>query len=438
MALKFNISDTRYLKAFKTSSASLVVQVINALTSFISVPLIINAVGVERFGLWAAISAALSFLAFSDFGLGIGMQNRMSTFIGRGEKDNVVRTFATSFYTSIFFALVICGAANYLADKFDYSLLIKYNDETISYELVSVIRSVVIVMSLGLVAGIIQRAFDAHQEGYYHKYIGAFSRAISLILLFIATHNNASLSLLIVVFNGIPHICLIAAGLWKLLRKYKLQLHIKYFSIEILRHILKLGFLGLGAGLSMFFTTQAIPILLSITHGLADVAAYSVVIRLLSLIILFYNMVIMPIWPAVTDACAKNDMVWIKNTLVRMRKYVFMSLFIILTLFLLLSKPIIVWWTGASISPSFFLIVVCSFFTALLVWNAQVSVFLNGASLFKGQSTYGLIIALLSVAIAYYFRNIVAQEFVILIVSFGVVVRNICMEIELKYKLLNK
>lgn len=436
----FKTKDTRTKKALKTSSVSISAQIVNALTSLISVPLIINAVGVERFGLWATLTAALSFLSFSDFGIGIGMQNKISSFIGIKDEKRAEKTFVTAFYMSIIFAILLLLIV-FLSNKIDLLSFLKYNDLTIKAELTTVTNCVVLIIAIGIIAGIIQRTFDAFQEGYYHRFISIFSRLISLVLLFVLSFLNPSLSLLILVYNGIPHLCLIIAGIFFIINKYKFSINISNFNIELLKSIFKIGVLGLGASLSIFFVTQAVPILFSIIYGLGDVAVYSVIMRLLNLIVLFYNFMILPLWPAITDACVKNDITWIKRNLSKTRKYVFSSLFVILLSFLIVSKPFIKWWTNSSIIPPFELIIVCSFFVGLLVWNTQVSVFLNGASLFKGQSTYGIIIAILSIAIAYFYKNILSQELIIVTISIGLFLRNVFMEFELKsslYKLFQK
>lgn len=433
----FSVNDTRYSKAIKTSYVSIIVQAVNVFTSFISVPLIINSVGVERFGLWAALSAALSFLSFSDFGLGIGMQNKISYFTSKNMKNDLNKVFVSSFYMSIIFAVIIYLLSYAVLKKFDLSLFIQYKDYSIKSELPSVLTSVIVVIALGIIAGIVQRTFDAFQEGYIHKYIAAASRILSLGLLYICTIKFASMPMLILIFNGIPHICLIIIGCILIKIKYKISFSLKYFSWITLKAIFKIGILGLGAGVSIFLVTQAVPILFTITYGLSEVALYSVIMRVLNLVVLFYTLTLLPIWPGITDAFVKNDITWIKKTIKKTRKYVFLSLFIILVCLLLFIKPVITWWTGHSIIPSYTMICACILFVGLLVWNTQVSVFLNGASLFKGQSTYGILIALVSIGTAFHFRKNISQEITIIIISIGLLIRDIFMEYELKNKILN-
>ncbi|MEL5892648.1 oligosaccharide flippase family protein [Bacteroides sp. GD17] len=434
-----NWNDIRYAKAIKTSIVSLLVQFVNILTSFISVPLLINAVGVERYGLWAAFAAAFSFLSFSDFGLGIGMQNRISICIANNERIRIQSIFVSSLYMSIFMAIILFCIVLFLVNYIAPSVVnwIKYNDSSIDSDITPTIISVCLIIGLGVIAGIIQRTFDAFQEGYIYRYINVFSRLLSLFFLYWGTCSNASLAQLVFVFNGTPYICLIIS-IFFCCKRYSLTLDLALFDIHELTQIFKVGIVGLGAGISIFLVSQLTPLLISFNFGLNQVAAYSVIMRVLNVAVLFYTLVILPFWPAVTDAYAKKEREWIKRTLRKMRVAVFSSLIIILVLAGIFSRPFILWWTNMEIIPPMELIISCLLFVGLYVWNTQVSVFLNAASLFRGQATYGILLSLLSLYTVYTFSSLLSECLVIIIVSIGLLLRNICMEFELKYKLLKR
>lgn len=429
--------NSKYSKALKTSIVSVGAQVINIVTAFISVPLIINAVGVERYGLWATLTSAFSFLSFSDFGLGIGMQNRISTRIVNGNRYDVNSIFVSSFYMALFIAIIIlCGMINMIDDiSVLVTNLIKYDDVSINEDIVPTILSVFVIVGLGIVSGIIQRTFDAFQEGYFYRYMNIFSRIVSLFLLYLGVRCNFSLAHLLFVFNGVPCICTFFL-LVICFKKYALTLNLKYFNLNELVLVFKVGILGLGAGISIFLISQLTPLLISLFFGLNQVAAYSVVMRILNMVILFYTLIILPFWPAITDAYAKKEIRWIKYTLGKMRLYVFSSAVVVLSLLGFVIVPFVMWWTGGDIIPSMELIISCIIFVGLYVWNTQISVFLNATSHFKGQATYGIVLSLLSIYIVYILREVLSESLVIMIVSVGLFLRNVCMEFEVKYKLL--
>src|SRR6478735_10200709 len=74
-------NDQRSFKVFAAFNTAILAQAIQVITAVVSVPLTLNYLGKERFGLWMTISTFLSFINFSDFGIGIGYQNGLSKVI---------------------------------------------------------------------------------------------------------------------------------------------------------------------------------------------------------------------------------------------------------------------------------------------------------------------------------------------------------------------
>lgn len=64
----------------QTSRINLIGQIVQILSSFIAVPIVINHVGLQDFGLWISLSAILAVIAFSDFGVGIGLQDSLTKY----------------------------------------------------------------------------------------------------------------------------------------------------------------------------------------------------------------------------------------------------------------------------------------------------------------------------------------------------------------------
>src|SRR5215471_13507019 len=97
----------RYRRAGVTASASYIAKALTVLTGFVSVPLTINYLGAERYGVWLTISSLLLWVALTDFGLaGNALVNVLSEAAGKDDRD------AARHYTaSAFWALVAIGLA---------------------------------------------------------------------------------------------------------------------------------------------------------------------------------------------------------------------------------------------------------------------------------------------------------------------------------------
>ncbi len=430
------IKDERYKKAFKTSFISLIAQVTQMVAAVISVPLVLNGVGQERYGLWMTLSTTFSFITFTDFGMGIGMQNTMSYAIAKHDEMKLRQSFTSTFVVCFFVSCIIIGLAQFVIPFLNVESWFKYSDSKIALEILPSTKMAIIVVAIGLLGGLVQRSFDAFQEGFYPKIISIGARVLSLILLFFAVYSNQSLPVFIFIMNGIPNILLLG-GLVILYWKYPvLHFSFKDFNVIQLKKILRIGIIGLGATVSFFLINSITPFIISSSFGLSESASFLVLMRLLNFILLFFNMAFLPFWPAVADAYSKHDINWLKRLYEKSMKIMILigvPLFLIL---LFSTKSLIFFWTkNKTVIPSFNIVGIGILFTALSVWNTISCTFLNGMSHFKSQAIWGTLIAVLSILIAISFRKIIGVSGVFGIITIGMFIRCIVLAVDLKNRL---
>ena len=68
-------SNERYRRVLLTGGSTAIVKIFSALINLITIPLTVNYLGSERFGLWMAISSIIVLMSFADLGLGNGLLN---------------------------------------------------------------------------------------------------------------------------------------------------------------------------------------------------------------------------------------------------------------------------------------------------------------------------------------------------------------------------
>lgn len=428
-----DIKDNRYKQAFKTSIVSFLGQGIQMLTALISVPLVLNAVGNERYGLWMTLSSILLFVTFTDFGMGIGMQNIMSYAAAKNEKDKIKKSLSTTLAFGVILFIILSFLTYWVLPYIDLSNMIKYKDKTIGAEILPTTQAVFLVLTFGILGGLVQRAFDSLQEGYYPRIILVVSRIISLALLFWVVKTKQSLPVIIFTVNGIPNLMLLL-GIIILYRRHS-YLIFRFADIDkqLFTTIFKTGIVGLGAAIAIFLVNSITPVLISSAYGLNESAKYLVLNRLLNFILLFVNMMFLPLWPAIADAHSKKDSSWLNVLYIRLNKIFIIAGLPLFILLIFVSKYAILLWThNSSILPSFVLIIACVFYTVLSVWNAIICIFLNGMSIFRGQATFGILIAIVSILVAHFLRNDIDSAGVVFIITAGMLIRCIYLHIELR------
>src|SRR5262245_45262608 len=105
----------RYRRAGVTASTSYIARGLAILTGFVSVPLTVDYLGAERYGVWLTISSLLLWLALTDFGLaGNALVNVLSEAAGNDDRVAARQYTASAFWALVTIALVI-GVASLAA-----------------------------------------------------------------------------------------------------------------------------------------------------------------------------------------------------------------------------------------------------------------------------------------------------------------------------------
>lgn len=431
-----NLGGERYRRAFLASLMNVVSQAVQLLTGLISVPLTLNYVGVERFGIWMTLSTALVFITFADFGVGIGLQDRVSKYIGAGNYELAQKAFFSSFLFIFIMCIVLIGVGHVFVSSIDLSELFSLRSKEAIEEIAPTTEMVIVVLGLGLLAGVVQRTYNGFQDGFFLAVLQIIARLLSLILLFVVVHLEIGLPALVFVVGGLFSVLLIIIGLPGLFIRHKcmlpqLSMRPKLLDLCCLKDILKIGALGLGASIAIYFVNNSIPLLIASKFGVENVADYAVLLKLLSIPGLFLTYLLLPLWPAITEAKVQNDNYWIKKTYERSRILILGLSVICVGVFLPFGQDIVRLWThNEDVVPSVGLLFASIVFMLLGFWNALTSVMLNGLSMYKGQATYGMALAVIFVLIALIMPNSYGKEFVVWVVTAGYFIRCILMQVE--------
>jgi O-antigen/teichoic acid export membrane protein len=431
-----NIKDERYRKASLTAIFSIVTQAVVILTSLVTVPLVLNYVGVEKFGIWMTLTTGLSFIAFSDFGIGIGTQDKMAKYYGLQNYTAVRNSFYTSFIFVNFVITLLMIASLFFYHYVPFQEISFFKKINNVDEVNSLIIIVIAIFILGIVAGIVIRAYNALQQGFFISAIQLFSRIVTLVLLYLIVYLKGSFELLVFTIGGLPYIFIIVIGLPALLIKFswlKFKSLTEVVDINLLKEILKVGFWGLGASIAIYFVNNIIILILSTNFSLQEVARFAILQRLISIPIMLLSFATIPLWPAITEAKAKKDFVWIKSLInkINLISIGFMVLFSF-TYFFAVDKVIELWLNNNALVPDRMLLISVILFMVVSFWNSNLTLILNGLSLYKSQAIVGLLLSVGFGFLAFKIPNSLGVEWVVYCITIGYFLRCLYMYFEIK------
>lgn len=430
------LSAIRSLKARRTSLMNVALQGVQVATGLISVPLTYNYLGAERFGLWMTLSAALAFIAFADFGVGIGTQDRMSRAIAVEDYDKA-RGF---FYGTLFFVALVVLCLMILAflvmPSLDISGYFSIESELAAMEVTPTATMVVFVFCVGLLSGIVQRAYNALQEGYLVATILLVARIISLVLLVASISFRPGLPWLVFVTGGLASLVLLCVGIPMLLARHRWMIpsfssRRQLFDFESFKSVARIGGLGLGAALAIYLVNNSSMFIISAKYGAAEASDYAVILKMLGIPSMLVVYVMQPFWPAIADANARADYLWISSAYEKSARMLCLFALTSAAGVLLFGRQLIELWVGNdSLVPDFRLLLASVLFFMIGCWNTLLTTLLNGVSSFRSQAIMGTAIAGVSVLVACLLPANSDKSLVVVVVCSGYVLRCIWLQRE--------
>src|SRR5216683_2027875 len=172
----------RYRRAGVTASTSYIAKALTILTSFVSVPLTVDYLGAERYGVWLTISSLLVWVALTDFGLaGNALVNVLSEAAGNDDRQSARHYAASAFWALVTIALVI-GVVFLAAFHFiPWRAVFRVSDATSSRELESTCALVLTLFVINLPLSLLRSLYNAHQDGYLANIWGIAYGVVSLL-----------------------------------------------------------------------------------------------------------------------------------------------------------------------------------------------------------------------------------------------------------------
>jgi len=289
-------------------------KICSLLISWFMVPITINYLSPEHYGLWMAITSILYWIAFMDIGLGNGMRNYMAEAIAKNDWDKARSYFSTAMVMLSIIAIILGIVAIAVIPFLNMNDI--FNAHTISNkELAVVLLSAILIALMLFVAKNIGMAYVALQQYAVNDIIVFLGSVISAISILILSHTVAANLTIFVVAVSLPPVLVYILAIIPLIVKHpQLRPCLKAVDFEVAKQVISKG---LG-----FFVIQITSCLvlfgsanLFISHycGPEQVTIYNVAYKLFSLLYVAYLIYLSPIWNAYTDAAAKKDYGWIKH-----------------------------------------------------------------------------------------------------------------------------
>jgi O-antigen/teichoic acid export membrane protein len=241
----------------------------------------------------------------------------------------------------------------------------------------------------------------------------------------------------VLVLAGFPVIVLLAANLYLFKTSFRaFTPRFRDIDIKSAKSLLNLGgaFFLLQIGALIIYQTDNI--IITRVIGPEAVTTFNIAYKLFSTLTLLFTIVVNPYWAAVTDAYAKKDLRWIRDSMQKMKK-IWLGLSIIAFVFFIFSDSIYKMWVGKSIVIDRSLSLSMAIYVVACVWQIMHAYMLNGTGKIKLQLYMLIITAVINIPMSVYLGRAYGLNGIVNANTFSLVVMDIVFTIQCK-KLINQ
>ena len=398
----FSSGNPRSALAKKNIVASVFISGSSIAIGLILLPLTINYLSPEKYGIWITLSSIIGWFSFFDIGLGNGLRNHFAQALAEG-KTKLAKIYVSTTYAIlsiiIFVVLLFFYSINYFLN---WDQILNAADGQFSVGELSKIALIVFTFfCLRFVFSLISTILKADQRPAKASLLDLIGQFLSLAVIYVLTKTTeGSILYLGIVISAIPVLTLLFANILFYKGKYKeYKPALKFVDFSKGKSLFNLGlkFFIIQIAAVLLYQTNNIVILQ--VSGPTDVTYYNVAYKYFSVLVMGFSIIITPFWSAFTEAWHKSDLTWINGVMQKLYK-VFIVIFIISLIMLASSEYIYHIWIGENMNIPFVISLLVTITTLINIWNGIFSQFLNGVGKIKFQLIIGLSAAILNVPLS--------------------------------------
>lgn len=302
-------------------------KIVGLLTSLVIVPITINYLNNEVYGIWMTITSILYWITTFDIGLGNGMRNYLAEALATNDTKLGKKYISTTMLLLSLIALSMAIVLLYPLITINFNSF--FNTNAIAGN--ELRMAVVIAVGFTLMNFVLKNIgmiFVAMQKYVINDLLSISGNVIALILIYILTKvTTGNLVLVVLAYTMTSCVAFLLAAIPLFWKHPELKPSLRFFDKSLGKKIVGKGFgffvIQISSclvifGAANFFITQSC--------GPAAVTTYNIAYKFFNLLVIAYTIILAPMWNAYTDAYVKGDMQWIKATFNKALKFWVLSI----------------------------------------------------------------------------------------------------------------
>lgn len=363
---------------------------------FLTIPLSLRIAGPEGYGLWLTAGSLIAWAGLADMGIGSGLIHSVATACAAEDRPAARQHISTAVFTFVLLSLPLACAAIWFGRHAGALAALGLAHKP---ELRSQAGAVVLIAGLAFSASFalnwVGPLCAALQEGYRASIASSLAGAATLACLYSLRGRGLTLTAFALA-SAVPPVAgtaLVALCLLGGTHRTIVRPSLALWSRGSARAIMGQGtplFLVQLSDLAILNTAN-----LFIAHslGLAAVAHYSIALALFTTVSKTCYAASSAYWPAYADAFARQDWEWLRSAASRNLTLAASAMALAGGCFVLIGRPLILWWAGPAALPPTGLLVAMAFYFLAATCSTTAGALLNGLGMAALRARLRLFVA---------------------------------------------
>lgn len=413
-------------------AGSVLAKGISILISLILVPMTLGYVTPEIYGIWLTLSSIIHWLTFFDIGFTQGLKNKLAEALAIGDYDKgkalVSTTYAMMLIIFVPLGILLCLIVPYI----DWATILNV-DSGYNPEITRTLYILIWAFCFQMIVNVLSTVIMAHQKVALSSFFLVIGNFMSLIAVYLLTlYYESSLYLLACSISFLPIIVLLAAGVFLYRGSFRrVRPSFNSFNKHYIKELFGLGYRFFLIQLQFIVLFQATNFIISNISGPEDVTTYNIAYKYLNVAMMMFSIILAPLWPAFTDAYAKDDYSWMRGIYSKMTKVYYLITAAIIVL-VMISPFVYDFWIGDKVSMPLMMTVVVAAYMIINMWDSlQVNV-INGIGKLKVQMRVTSIGLVVHLPLSYFLGHYIGCYGVLLSMILIVTLYSVVMTIQTK------
>ncbi|HRQ90550.1 MAG TPA: hypothetical protein PLA50_17275, partial [Bacteroidia bacterium] len=299
---------------------SLISKVGTIVLRLVSIPIAVHLLGMEMFGVYTAITMTVGLIDLLHIGIGPALTKELAQAIARGDREQERTVFGTSILLSIGLTCVAAILATLILLNVPIPDLFGDRFEPVKDEMFRAALLGLVIIQVEMLCIPFEMARDGYQETRFTNTWGAAGNVFGALTLLAGIWFFPTIEFLLIAVNGSIALAKLGNTCHLLWQRPYLFPRLSLFRKSLIPDLAKDG-----ARFSVTYILAAateynlMAFLIGHHVGPAAVGVYNVMITVHFSLTGLVCMVTKPYWPALMDACERQDYGWISKSCRRLR-----------------------------------------------------------------------------------------------------------------------